>query len=145
MIRPRLFKFKLKIMPSKSTKLLDDVLYAICMYFASLLDEHVPKEAMVFILLIVVLVSLLQISSFLDRVEETLWSDILKESVRTVLRTCSFLIISFFTHTLSERWERNREIYFAEKVIIPCIFVFVGISVMKYVTNEEKRMEIKYK
>ena len=125
-------------MPSKTTKLLDDVLYAICMYFAALLDEHIPKEGLVFIMLVIMLATLIKVSDWVEQMDETLWLDILKENIRTIIRTCSFLLISFFTHALSQRWKRNREIYIAEKVLIPCLFVFVGISLMKMMTNQEK-------
>ena len=129
-------------MASQTTKLLDDVLYAICMYFAALLDGHIPKEGMVFILLMIMLVTQIKLSQWIEQLEETLWLDILKESIRTIIRTCSFLLISFFTHALSQRWKNNRDIYIAEKLLIPCLFIFVGISFMKILTNQEKCRKI---
>ena len=124
---------------------MDDVLYAISMYFAHEYDDYLlaldEKEivfASLFVVLGVQLVIEKSIHSYLEK-RSSLWCDILMEATYMISRTLAFLIVSVTIEMVSTRWN-HLEGFWGEAFFLPIIFIFMGIATMKHVVRiqEEK-------
>ena len=92
-----------------------------------------------FLIIVLTLAISIEISSII-RVS-SLWFEIILECFDTIIRTCSFLLISFFTNVLSRRWKQETFLYWGEPILIPCLFIYIGISDLKKITNHDKRLK----
>ena len=127
---------------SKSIKLLDDVLYAFCMYFAAEIQSLLPQNTLTLFFLFLIIVLQLSIESafshYMKNKTESLWSDIIFVCIYTCSRICSFLLVSFFISISTSRWEKHHERLWGESFIVPILVVFVGISLGKAVAVKNK-------
>jgi len=114
---------------SKPSKLFDDVLYAMSMYFAQSLKETLLsyQQDVVVLGMLCALLGLQQYTEHLFLSDTTKFNRIVKESVYIVSRTLAFLILSLTIHVMSERSAMSNT-YWMEPVVLPCMILFLGVS-----------------
>ena len=131
--------------PLRTTRLINDVLYAISMYFASIIGTTLitnDNGAFIFVILFVGLSIQVAIEHsvvhWFHR-HDTLWSEIVVESIYMVSRTLAFVIVTFsidlmVNHHEAALWEA--------RILWPIIVIFVGIACMKHFARIQKDKKI---
>ena len=118
-------------------KLLDDILYAVSIFYSS----HMSKALSVFdqpLCMIAIMCILLGITASLQQVShhssESLWNDIVSEWTKTVTRTVAFLTLQFAMDILRESLNtREGEQNIFDVFIVPFLVLFMLIAVVKYI------------
>ena len=126
---------------------MDDVLYAISMYFAHEYDDYLLATdeieivfATLFLVLGVQLVIEKSIHEYLEH-HATLWCDIVMETTYMVSRTIAFLLVSLTIEMLSTKWN-HLEGFWGEAFFLPLIFIFLGIAAMKHIVRYQEEKDI---
>ena len=113
------------------TRLMNDVLMAISMYFGNLIGSRlVHNDNRPFVLLALLAGLSLQIAleHRVVHYSGTLWADIVVEGTYIVSRTLAFVVVAFSIELMlfhdAYLWHAH--------VVWPALVVFTGISLMKY-------------
>jgi hypothetical protein len=124
------------------TKLLDDVLYAVAIFYSRHMATYLTACGQPISITIISLTLLAMLSVLQGWVERqwsefhgfhTLWTDILKAWLSTATRTLSFLIVAIFIDII-EKKITTTEHTVIDVFIQPFLYLFILISMVKYVT-----------
>lgn len=131
--------------PLRTTRLMNDVLYAISMYFASIIGEGLVANdngPFVFVILFVGLSIQVAIEHsvvhWFNR-HKTLWAEIIVESIYMLSRTLAFVIVTFVIDLMVNHREMA---LWGAHILWPVIVIFVGIAFMKHFARAQKDKKI---
>ena len=126
------------------TQILEDILYAFCMYFANHIRSSLPQNTLTVISLFFMMIFLIALEECFQYFYEKkcLWRDILIECFHTCSRISSFLLVSFCISLGTTRWEEHHELMIGESIILPILLVFIGISIGKYISLSNKMKQV---
>ena len=133
--------------PLRGKKLMNDIMYAISMYFAHKYDDYLlASDEIEFVFVSLCMVLGIQLSveksvhEYLER-HSTLWCDIIMDTTYMVSRTVAFLLVSLTIEMVSTKWN-HLEGFWGEEVFFPIIFIFMGIATMKHVVRVQEEKDI---
>lgn len=128
-------------------RLLNDVWYAVSMYFADQLKTSL-KENNQRGLLFLLLILLLALQSSIEHWTVTwfhgqtsMWSQIVIEYIYMCSRTLAFLMVSFSIDMMAA--QEGHDFFWAENIFIPATVLLVGIVVLKHVEHAAKLRKYK--
>ena len=126
----------MKTSPLRIERLLNDVWYAVSMYFADRLKSSLMQQQEKSLLFCILLLLLTLQRSFEQEVvrwfrgQKSLWSEILIEYIYMCSRTLAFLMVSFAIDMLSN--QSGTAFFWGESVLVPALVLLVGIAILKY-------------
>jgi len=130
--------------PLRSKKLMDDILYAVSMYFADILRKHLSEQdeqgfifcALLFAMGIQVAVEHAVVHWFHGH--NNTWSEIVIECIFMCSRTLAFLIVSFSIDIVAGH-DAHKNVFWQEHIVLPCLLIFMGIAIMKKISHYEQK------
>ena len=123
-------------------KLLDDVLYAVAIFYSTQMVHYLKICGQPLPLTVVTFTLLVLLSTVQGWVERhwsefhgfhTLWTDIVKAWLATGTRTLAFIVLAFFMDMLEEKMQTT-EHSIIDIFIQPFVVLFLLISVVKYLS-----------
>ena len=128
--------------PLRMERLLNDVWYAVSMYFADQLKttlKETNQQGVLFLILILLLALQSSVEHWVVtwfHGQTSLWSEIVIEYIYMCSRTLAFLMVSFSIDMLAA--QEGHDYFWAERFFVPAIVLLVGIAILKYVQHTTK-------
>ncbi len=133
--------------PLRMERLLNDVWYAVSMYFAAQLKENLQEtnqKGLLFLILVLLLAIQRSVEHWVVtwfHGQKSLWSEIVIEYIYMCSRTMAFLMVSFSIDMLAS--QKNHDYFWAESLFVPAMVLLVGIAVLKYVQHTAELQQYK--
>lgn len=137
----------MKPSPLRVERLLNDVWYAVSMYFADRIKTTLieqKEKSLLFCVLVLVLTLQRSIEHWVVQWfhgQQSLWAEIIIEYIYMCSRTMAFLMVSLAIDMLSA--QHGTPFFWAESLLVPATVLLVGIAVLKYA--EHVATQRKYK
>ena len=129
--------------PLRASRLMNDVLYAIAMYFATLIgNELTQNDNSVFIFILLFAALGLQVAvettviHWVARMNSSLWAEVVVESIYMISRTLAFVIVAFSIDLTVEHYDR---VIWGSFIVWPLMVIFTGIVFMSYLVKLQER------